>query len=304
MAHRPSHQDTPTFHKNVPRGTFSNLKFVEPSSVACYLSYMTQIIAISNQKGGVGKTTSAINISAELANLGRKVLLVDFDPQASATSGLGIHLAEEGRDLYDLFFGRISLGDIIVESTIKNLWVAPSSKDLVGLEIELGKTPGRELILRSQLNLLGTRYDYVLIDCPPSSGLLTLNALGAAGKILIPLQAEYYALEGISALLNTIEFVQQTFNPDLKVLGVFMTMFDARTNLSVQVETEATKYFKELMFQSRIPRNIKLSEAPSHGLPICLYDGVSSGAKAYRALTEELDHRCYSSIQVPATANG
>ena len=197
---------------------------------------MGNIIAISNQKGGVGKTTSAVNISAELARLGRKVLLVDFDPQGSATSGLGIELQEEGNDLFDVFFGRTTLAKIIKSSQIEGLSVAPASKDLVGLEIELGKTPGRELILKSELNLLRMNFDYVIIDCPPSSGLLTLNALGAADSILIPLQAEYYALEGISALMRTIQFVQATFNPDLRLLGVFMTMFDIRTNLSNQVE--------------------------------------------------------------------
>lgn len=256
---------------------------------------MGNIIAISNQKGGVGKTTSAVSLSAELAQMGRRVLLVDFDPQGSATSGLSIELQEEGNDLFDVFFGRTSLAKIIKASQIKGLFVAPSSKDLVGLEIELGRTPGRELILKSELNLLRVNYDYVIIDCPPSSGLLTLNALGAADSILIPLQAEYYALEGISALMRTVEFVQATFNPELRILGVFMTMFDARTNLSNQVEAEARNYFKELMLETRIPRNIKLSECPSHGVPICIYDPASAGAVAYRTLTQEIDARCVAS---------
>ncbi len=224
--------------------------------------------------------------------MGKKVLLVDFDPQASATSGLGVELCEEGSDLFDMFFGRVSLSNIIKQSPIPNLDVAPSSKDLVGIEIELGKTPGRELILKSEINLLRSSYDYIFIDCPPSSGLLTLNALGAGDDILIPLQAEYYALEGISALMRTVEFVRQTFNPSLGILGVFMTMFDARTNLSVQVENEARRFFNHLMFEARIPRNIKISECPSYGKPICLYDPLSSGAKAYHALAEELDLRC------------
>ncbi|MFM1846845.1 MAG: chromosome partitioning protein ParA [Pseudomonadota bacterium] len=253
---------------------------------------MTYVISISNQKGGVGKTTSAISLASELANLGRKVLLVDFDPQGSATSGLGVERHAEGEDIYDMFFGRAPLSRIIRPTAIANLFVAPSSADLVGLEIELGKIPGRELILRTELNLLKTAYDYVLIDCPPSSGLLTLNALGAADRVLIPLQAEYYALEGISALMNTIEFVRQTFNPALEILGVFMTMFDSRTNLATQVESEARKFFGGLMFESRIPRNIKLSECPSHGLPICLYDPASAGAVAYKNLAVELDLRC------------
>jgi chromosome partitioning protein len=254
---------------------------------------MTHIISISNQKGGVGKTTSAISIASELANLGRQVLVVDFDPQGSATSGLGVERPAEGEDLYDLFFGRVSLAAIIRPTVIPNLFVAPASPDLVGLEIELGKVPGRELILKTELNLLKTSYDYVLIDCPPSSGLLTLNALGAADKVLIPLQAEYYALEGLSALMNTIEFVRQTFNPGLEILGVFMTMFDSRTNLANQVEGEARRFFQGLMFESRIPRNIKLSECPSHGMPICLYDPLSAGAVAYRSLAGEVDRRCF-----------
>jgi chromosome partitioning protein len=253
---------------------------------------MAHIISISNQKGGVGKTTSAVNISTELALMGYKTLLVDFDPQGSATSGIGVSLSEEGLDLYDMFFGKTSLGAIIKESPVKNLLVAPASSDLVGLEIELGKTPGRELILKSELSLLRDTFDFVIIDCPPSSGLLTLNSLGAADKVLIPLQAEYYALEGISALMRTIEFVKATFNPALRVVGVFMTMFDIRTNLSIQVENEAKSFFKELFIETRIPRNIKLSESPSHGLPIALYDPYSAGAKAYRALSEELVRRC------------
>lgn len=252
---------------------------------------MSHILAIANQKGGVGKTTSAISISAALAQAGRKVLLVDFDPQGSASSGLGVEVPAEGLDTYDMFFGRVSLAKIIRQSNIEGLFVAPSSSDLVGIEIEIGKAPGRELILKSELGLLRSSYDYVIIDCPPSSGLLTLNALGAADHVIIPLQAEYYALEGLSALVNTIEFVRQTFNPELSILGVFITMFDARTNLSVQVHQEAKGHFKELMFEAMIPRNIKLSECPSHGLPITLYDPYSPGAKAYKALSKEIDDR-------------
>ncbi len=263
---------------------------------------MGHVISISNQKGGVGKTTSAINISTELALSGRRVLLVDFDPQGSASSGLGVEINPEGQDIYDMFFGKVSLANIIKPSQVANLFVAPSSSDLVGLEIELGKTPGRELILRSELNLLRTSYDYVLIDCPPSSGLLTLNALGAADKILIPLQAEYYALEGLSALMRTIDFVKQTFNPGLQVLGVFVTMYDSRTNLSVQVESEARGFFKDLFFETKIPRNIKLSESPSHGLPIALYDSSSAGARAYKSLTMEVDARCFGEVQAAANS--
>lgn len=268
---------------------------------------MGTVAAIANQKGGVGKTTSAVSIGAELALSGRSVLLVDFDPQASATSGLGVELLEEGKDLYDLFFGRVSLSEIIRPSKVSGLSVAPASKDLVGLEIELGKVAGRELILRSELKLHRARYDYVIIDCPPSSGLLSLNALGAADQVLIPLQAEYYALEGLSALIQTIEFVQQTFNPKLRIGGVFITMFDSRTNLSTQVESEARSYFGSAMFDSIIPRNVRLSEAPSHSLPICLYDQSSAGAKAYKSLAEEFDRRCFGEQGVgdkPGVVNG
>ena len=246
-----------------------------------------KVIAISNQKGGVGKTTSSINISAELARAGFRVLLVDFDPQGSATSGLGIKRIP-GKDIYDMFFGDVSLHDIIVDSCIPTLKVAPASKDLVGLEIELGKRPGRELILRTELNLLKELFDYVIIDCPPSSGLLTLNALGAAKYVLIPLQAEYYALEGITALIETISFVKATYHPGLEILGVFLTMYDSRTNLSLQVKAEAESYFGEKFINILVPRNVKVSEAPSHGLPICMYDASSTGAKAYKLISDEV----------------
>lgn len=265
---------------------------------------MSLVLAIANQKGGVGKTTSAVSLSAELALMGRKVLLLDFDPQGSATSGLGLEAPEEGQDLYDLFFGRVKLANIILQSQIPTLMLAPSSEDLIALEVELGKTPGRELILRTELNSVLPNFEYVLIDCPPSSGLLTLNALGAAQKVLIPLQAEYYALEGLSALMRTLQFVQQTFNPGLEILGVFMTMVDSRTNLSSEVENEARAYFKELMFEAKIPRNIRLSEAPSHGLPICLYDVASAGARAYHSLAIEIDSRAQGMEPVvKSTAN-
>jgi len=242
----------------------------------------------------VGKTTSAVSLGAELAMAGRSVLLIDFDPQGNATSGLGVEKAEEGKDLYDVFFGDVSLGEILRKSCVDNLLVAPSSPDLVSIEVELGKAPGRELILKSQLKLLMSRFDYILIDCPPSSGLLTMNALGASSKILIPIQAEYYALEGLSALIKTIEFVKQTFNPMLEILGVFLTMYDARTRLSGQVEEEVREHFGELVFQTKIPRNIRLSEAPSHSLPIGLYDPTSAGAEAYHELAIEVDSRVYS----------
>ncbi len=249
---------------------------------------MGQVLSIANQKGGVGKTTSAVNLSAEIARTGKKVLLIDFDPQGNATSGLGVEFNPEGADLYDMFLESVPLKDLIRESLISGLYVAPSSKDLISIEVELGKTPGRELILNSELSLLREEFDYILIDCPPSSGLLTLNALGASTGALIPLQAEYYALEGISGILSTVEFVKQTFNPDLDILGVFITMYDSRTNLSAQVLDEAKNFFGKKVFKTVVPRNVRLSEAPSHGEPICIYDPSSTGAKAYKSLSKEL----------------
>ncbi len=252
---------------------------------------MAHIVAIANQKGGVGKTTSAVSLASQLALLGFKALLLDFDPQASATSGVGVSQLPEGSDLYDAFFGRIPFKELIVKSAIPNLSVIPGSHDLVSLELEIGKTPGREIILRNALKEVQGDFDVIFIDCPPSSGLLTLNALGSAQHVLVPLQAEYYSLEGLSGLLNTISFVQQTFNPSLQILGIFLTMFDARTNLSVQVLQETERHFADKVFRAKIPRNIKLSESPSHGLPICRYDPQSAGAKAYLALAGELIER-------------
>lgn len=254
-------------------------------------AFMTHIVAIANQKGGVGKTTSAVSLASQLALLGFRVLLLDFDPQASATSGLGMERLPEGADLYDAFFGRVAFRDLVTPSSIDNLWVIPGSADLVSLELEIGKTPGREIILRNALKGVQEGFDVIFIDCPPSSGLLTLNALGSAQHVLVPLQAEYYSLEGLSGLLNTISFVQQTFNSSLNLLGIFLTMFDARTNLSVQVLQETEKHFGPKVFRAKIPRNIRLSESPSHGLPICRYDPLSAGAKAYLALTGELIER-------------
>ena len=264
---------------------------------------MTAIIAISNQKGGVGKTTTAVSVSAELALAGSKVLLVDFDPQANATSGLGVELNEEGQDLYDMFFDRVALDRIIKPTGVANLDIAPASKDLVSIELELGRQPGRELILKSELASVRGRYDYILIDCPPSSGLLTLNAMGAAGYVLIPLQAEYYALEGLSGLLNTITFVNETYNPGLEILGVFLTMYDSRTNLSAQVGDEAQDFFGDKYLELRVPRNVKLSECPSHGLPIALYAPQSAGAKAYKQIALEVIERVHGSSVGGMVAN-
>jgi chromosome partitioning protein len=249
---------------------------------------MVPKIAISNQKGGVGKTTTAINLSTELALLDYKVLLIDFDPQGSASSGVGEAVSQAEGDLFDFFFGKVKFSEIIKETKIRNLFLAPASKDLVGVEIEVGKIPGRELILKTGLKEIESEFDFIIIDCPPSSGLLTLNALGAANRLIIPLQAEYYALEGISALTNTVNFVRETFNPSLEILGVLITMFDPRTNLSTQVANEVKSFFGEKVFETYIPRSVRIAESPSHGLPISLYDRQSSGAKAYAATCVEV----------------
>jgi chromosome partitioning protein len=256
---------------------------------------MTISFAVANQKGGVGKTTSAVNIAALLAERGYSVLLFDLDPQCNATSGLG--LAGTGSspasdqtqpDIFDLFLGNLSLDSLVLSTGVENLFLVPSSKDLVSLEAEIGKLAGRELILRSQTKLLKRRFDFIFFDCPPSSGLLTLNALGAANRVLIPLQAEYYALEGLSGLISTIEFVKNTYNPELEIFGVFMTMFDGRTNLANQVRKEAENFFGPAMLRTVVPRSVKLSEAPSHGLPISAYDPSGVGSAAYRGIVEEV----------------
>lgn len=253
---------------------------------------MTLAISISNQKGGVGKTTTAVNLSSYFAEQGFRTLIIDLDPQGNATSGLGVDVHEEGQDVYDMFFGKVSLREILTKTVVPNLDIAPSSRDLIGLEIEIGKTPGRELILSTQINLLRSRYDIIVIDCPPSSGLLSLNALGAANGVLVPLQAEYYALEGLSALMGTIKFVQGTFNPELSIIGVFVTMYDGRTNLSKDVLAEAKTHLGDLTFETTVPRSIRLSESPSHRLPINLYDRTCAGALAYEELSREIVERC------------
>ncbi|HEX3928888.1 MAG TPA: AAA family ATPase [Gemmatimonadales bacterium] len=253
---------------------------------------MARTIAIANQKGGVGKTTTAVNLAASLAIAERKTLLIDADPQGNATSGVGIDKRGVTRSLYDVMINGTPVADVVVaDPQLPYLHVLPSTQDLVGAEIELISLGERETILRRALAAIQDQYEYVLIDCPPSLGLVTLNVLTAADAVVIPIQCEYYALEGISQLLNTIRLVQQNFNPDFQIDGVLLTMFDARLNLSRQVVGEAREYFGAKVFRTVIPRNVRLAEAPSFGKPILLYDVQSVGAKSYLSVAQELMKR-------------
>lgn len=252
---------------------------------------MSRVIAIANQKGGVGKTTTAVNLSACLADLGKRVLLIDIDPQGNATSGIGIDRRKLKVSIYDVLMDDMPLLDAVVETRVRGLSLLPATIDLAGAEIELVPRLSRESRLKVALDPVRDQFDFVLMDCPPSLGLLTINALTAADSILIPIQCEYYALEGLTQLMDTFRLVREALNPRLEVEGVVLTMFDGRTNLSIQVVEDVKRFFKGQVYRSIITRNVRLSEAPSHGLPITLYDPRSKGAEAYMELAREVIER-------------
>ncbi|MFQ5966043.1 MAG: ParA family protein [Acidimicrobiia bacterium] len=253
--------------------------------------HLTRVVAVANQKGGVGKSTTAINLSAALAFQGERLLVVDLDPQGNATSGFGIERAVLSSSVYDVLLGDIPPEDVIEPTSIRNLHVLPATIDLAGAEIELVSVMSRESRLDGALKALEGEYDFVLIDCPPSLGLLTVNALAAAGEVLIPIQCEYYALEGLTQLLRNIELVRVNLNPVLKVNGVVLTMYDARTNLSADVAAQVRAHFGDTTYRAVIPRSVRLSEAPSYGEPIEAFDPMSRGAIAYREVGREFRRR-------------
>lgn len=252
---------------------------------------MGKIIAFSNQKGGIGKTTSAVNIAACIAQKGNKVLICDIDPQGNATTGVGVRKSGDTKTSYDLLIGECSAAEAAQKTNFDNLWVIPTNIALAGAEYELVSAEKREQILSNKLAEIKNEYDYIIIDCPPSLGLLTLNALTAADGIIIPMICEFYALEGLSQLMMTVRKVKKHFNPALEITGILITMYDRRLNLSAQVKAELEKYYSDKLFETVVVRNVKLSEAPSYGMPIIYYDKSSKGAQAYKALSEEIMNR-------------
>ncbi|HEY9161310.1 MAG TPA: AAA family ATPase [Desulfomonilia bacterium] len=250
-----------------------------------------KIISISNQKGGVGKTTTAVNLSASLSLLGCRVLLVDFDPQSNTSSGIGVVLGGDDKHIYHSLIGSCPFNEIIRETRVKNLFLAPSNNSLIGSEIELLEIDSRESVLSDILKEQVENYDYIIIDCPPSLGLLTLNALTACDSLLVPVQCEYFALEGLKSLLGTFDLVKKRLNPSIIIEGFLLTMFDSRTRLSHDISENVRHHFGDRVFNTVIPRNIKLCEAPSYGLPICLYDISSKGAQHYLMLAREINER-------------
>ncbi|MGE0529232.1 MAG: ParA family protein [Bdellovibrionales bacterium] len=262
---------------------------------------MARVICVANQKGGVGKTTTTVNLAAALTGLGRRVLIVDMDPQGNASSGLGVKRYEnQESNVYQVLIGEKTIHEAVQTTQVEALDIVSANPDLVGAEIELVDMPQREYRLKAALSEVDSQYQYVLIDCPPSLGLLTVNSLSAAQTFLVPLQCEYYALEGLSQLLNTAGLIKKSLNPDLRIEGIVLTMFDARNNLSHQVVSEIQSHFGEKVFQAIIPRNVRLSEAPSHGQTIFQYDPKSVGAKKYKELAEELDR---NALGLPAGKN-
>ncbi|MBP0724902.1 AAA family ATPase [Bacillus sp. RG28] len=249
---------------------------------------MAKVISIANQKGGVGKTTTSVNLGACLAHIGKKVLLVDIDPQGNATSGMGVEKADVNQCVYNVLVDDVDVKQVIIPTSEENFDIIPATIQLAGAEIELVPTISREVRLKRALDTIKNQYDYILIDCPPSLGLLTLNSLTASDSIIIPVQCEYYALEGLSQLLSTVRLVQKHLNKNLAIEGVLLTMLDARTNLGLQVIEEVKKYFQDRVYKSIIPRNVRLSEAPSHGKPIITYDPKSRGAEVYLELAKEV----------------
>ena len=252
---------------------------------------MSRIIAIANQKGGVGKSTTAINLSACLAEQNQKVLAIDIDPQGNTTSGLGIDKEEQENTVYELLIGECELSECILSTEFDNLSIIPSNVNLAAAEIELIGVDEKEFILKNQIAKVRDDYDYIIIDCPPSLSMLTINAMTTADTVLVPIQCEYYALEGLSQLMHTIDLVQQRLNPNLEIEGIVFTMYDARTNLSLQVVENVKRNLHQSIYKTIIPRNVRLAEAPSHGIPINVYDSKSAGAESYRLLAEDVMHR-------------